>query len=280
MALNFHPQSWNEILKGRREVTLNLVERAVLKFAFNPVYLYTGDGPLVRDENLNGNLKILTVVTDHAGRENILHVPTKAQAGYAAEAAPLEVVRSLMNYSVPGMEHRFGTFRSFEIEGESMTPSIESGAIVICRYIQPDYWEKQIQASQAIFPPPLREKIEESLLRIETGEADRSLQQRTRDVLLVSQAYLDFQNVFTVDSELREIDGETRSIDVIYLGMSKAWFVDASGRYSGFGAPAKDGWNWTTDNQIAATVRDAIEVQERRNPPALVTLPLTQEVAK
>jgi phage repressor protein C with HTH and peptisase S24 domain len=148
LALDFHPQSWNEILKGRREVTLNLVERAVQTFAFNPMFLYTGDGPLVRDENLNGNLKILTVVTDHVGRENIVHIPTKAQAGYTAEAAPLEVVRSLMNYSVPGMEHRFGTFRSFEVEGDSMTPTVDPGEIVICRYIQPDYWEKQIQDDQ------------------------------------------------------------------------------------------------------------------------------------
>lgn len=141
-------------------------------------------------------------------------------------------------------------------------------------------WEKQVQSGQNLFPPPLREKVEESLLRIESGDPDRPLQQRTRDILLISQAYLDFQNVFTVDTEMREIEGETRSVDVLYLGLSKAWFVDASGRYGGTGAPTADGWKWTVNNQIAGAVREAIEVQARRTPPVLVTLPLSQPLAK
>lgn len=141
-------------------------------------------------------------------------------------------------------------------------------------------WEKQVQSGQKLFPPPLREKVEESLLRIESGDPDRPLQQRTRDVLLVSQAYLDFQNVFTVDTEMREIDGETRSVDVLYLGLSKAWFVDASGRYAGSGTPSTEGWQWTENNRIAGAVREAIEVQARRSPPVLVTLPLSQQPTK
>ncbi len=141
-------------------------------------------------------------------------------------------------------------------------------------------WEKQIQSGQKLFPAPLREKVEESLLRIENADPDRPLQQRTRDVLLISQAYLDFQNVFTVDSEVREIDGESRSVDVLYLGLSKAWFVDASGRYGGTGTPSEEGWQWTENNRIAGAVREAIEVQARRTPPVLVTLPLSQQLVK
>lgn len=141
-------------------------------------------------------------------------------------------------------------------------------------------WEKQIKESQAAFPPPLREKIEESLLRIDGEDPDRPLQQRTRDVLLVSQAYLNFQNSFTVDSEMREIEGKTRSVDVLYLGLSKAWYVDASGRFAGHGIPSTAGWKWTTDASLAAAVRETIEVHERRLPPVLVTLPLIREVEK
>lgn len=141
-------------------------------------------------------------------------------------------------------------------------------------------WEKQIQSGQNLFPPPLREKVQESLLRIESGDTERPLQQRTRDVLLISQAYLDFQNTFTVDSEIREIEGESRSVDVIYLGLSKAWFVDASGRYGGTGTPSAEGWQWAENNKIAGAVREAIEVQGRRSPPVLVTLPLPQQQAK
>ncbi len=136
LSLDYHPQSWNEILKGRRDVTLNLVERAVQTYAFNPVYLYTGKGPLMSSRYNDANQRILTVVTDRVGRENILHVPTKAQAGYATETGALKAVEELMTYSIPGLEHRFGTFRSFEIAGDSMMPTILSGDVVVCRHVQ------------------------------------------------------------------------------------------------------------------------------------------------
>ena len=148
MSLDFHPQSWNEILKGRRDVTLSLIERAVEVYHFNPMFLYTGEGSGVQKDTKGENLRVLTVVTDSAGRENILHVPTKAQAGYTTEAAPLEAMNQLMTYSLPGMEHRFGTFRSFEIEGDSMVPTVKPSEIVICRYVAPDFWEKQVQDDQ------------------------------------------------------------------------------------------------------------------------------------
>lgn len=148
LSLEFHAQSWNEILKGRRDVTLSLVERAVERYNFSPNYLYTGEGPLIRNQAHNGALRVLQVVTDRSGRENIVHVPTKAQAGYAAQAEPLEAIHTFTNYTLPGFEHRFATFRSFEVEGDSMMPTIAPGEIVVCRYIAPDFWQKQLQDDQ------------------------------------------------------------------------------------------------------------------------------------
>jgi len=148
LSLEFHAQSWNEILKGRRDVTLSLVERAVERFDFNPIYLYKGEGPFFHEHGKEGNFRVLQVVTDRLGRENIVHVPTKAQAGYTAEAAPLDAVDSYMNYTIPGLDHRFGTFRSFEVTGDSMMPTIEPGEVVVCRYVAPDFWNKQLQDDQ------------------------------------------------------------------------------------------------------------------------------------
>lgn len=144
LTLDFHPQSWNEILKGRRDVTLTLIESAVSVYKINPHYLFTGEGHRIGEGSDSRHLRVLSVVTDQEGNENIAHVPIKAVAGYAANAANLQAFSSLMTYSLPGMEHRFGTFRSFEIEGMSMVPTIYPGAMVVCRYVQPDLWLKQI----------------------------------------------------------------------------------------------------------------------------------------
>jgi len=129
------------------------------------------------------------------------------------------------------------------------------------------------------FPAPLREKIQESLIRLESPEADQPLQNRARDLLLVLQACLEFQNTLTLHNEVREIGGERREVEVLYLGMTQAWYVDAAGRHSGHGVPGEQGWIWTEDATIASRVRSAIEIQARRTTPAFVELPLSNTVA-
>jgi hypothetical protein len=129
------------------------------------------------------------------------------------------------------------------------------------------------------FPAPLREKIQESLIRLESPEADQPLQNRARDLLLVLQACLEFQNVLTLHTEVREIGGERREVEVLYLGMTQAWYVDAAGQQSGHGVPGEQGWIWTEDPTIASRVRSAIEIQARRATPAFVELPLSNGAA-
>ena len=145
LALNYHPQSWNEVMKGRRDVTISLVESAVEVYQFNPHYLYTGEGHLLGEGSDNRNLRVLAVTTDDQGKENIAHVPVKAMAGYISNAASMDTMKELMTYALPGMEHRLGTFRSFEISGDSMHPTFQSGDTVVCRYLQPDLWQKQLK---------------------------------------------------------------------------------------------------------------------------------------
>jgi hypothetical protein len=129
------------------------------------------------------------------------------------------------------------------------------------------------------FPPPLRQKVEESLLRLESPDPESPLQNRARDLLLVLQAFVDFQNSVSLDREVREIDGERREVEVLYLGMAQAWYVDATGRHSGSGVPGEDGWTWSADPSLAPRVRAAVEIQARRAQPAFVELPITNPAA-
>jgi hypothetical protein len=88
------------------------------------------------------------------------------------------------------------------------------------------------------------------------------------------QAYLDFQNTITLDGDIREIDGERREIDILYLGLTQAWFVDATGTYGGSGVPTDSGWIWNTDSSIAMRVREAIDIHQKRIPADFLSLPL------
>ena len=136
--------------------------------------------------------------------------------------------------------------------------------------------EQQIRPLLPRFPAPLRAKVEEALIRLDAPDSDEPLQNRTRDILLVLQAYLEFQNTLTVESDIREIAGARREVEILYLGMSQAWYVDIDGKHSGHGVPGDSGWNWTEDNSIAPRVRSAIEIQARRAAPTFVELPLAR----
>jgi phage repressor protein C with HTH and peptisase S24 domain len=75
--------------------------------------------------------KIVTI--DRAGKENILFVPIKAAAGYLNGYADPEYIETLPAYRIPGFEN--GTFRMFEVKGDSMEPTLSEKDKVIGRWV-------------------------------------------------------------------------------------------------------------------------------------------------
>jgi len=82
-----------------------------------------------------GNLKVLTVTINEKQRENIEFVPVKAKAGYLAGYSDPQFITSLKRFHLPLVSS--GTFRAFEIDGDSMPPH-QSGSIIVAKYI--DSW--------------------------------------------------------------------------------------------------------------------------------------------
>ena len=83
--------------------------------------------------DLETSPRILVISEDAQGFENIVHVPVKACAGYLNGYQDPSFIESLPSYRLPGV--RNGTYRSFEIEGDSMLP-LSSGTIVVGRYVE------------------------------------------------------------------------------------------------------------------------------------------------
>ena len=150
MTIGYHAQGISEMVANRREVPLDLIEKAVKAFRFNPVYLFSGTGNMfsnpVEDDGLR--LRNLTIVTDDKGDERILHIPYPAQAGYVRSLNDPVFLSDLPTYQLPGSQFRSGTYRSFEIAGSSMEPVFMPGDIVIAAYIEPKYWEQAVKQDQ------------------------------------------------------------------------------------------------------------------------------------
>jgi transcriptional regulator with XRE-family HTH domain len=79
------------------------------------------------------NLRILTISVDKDENENIEMVPMKASAGYLNGYADPEYVAQLPKFYLPMFKN--GTFRAFEIKGDSMLP-LASGSIIIGEYLE------------------------------------------------------------------------------------------------------------------------------------------------
>jgi phage repressor protein C with HTH and peptisase S24 domain len=134
----------------RRDVPLELIEKAIATYRFNPMYLFTGQGNLfsnaAEDDGLR--LKNLMVVTDQKGEERIVHVPYPAQAGYGRLIDDPVFFNDLPTYQLPDPQFRSGTYRSFEIAGTSMEPVFMPNDIVISAFIEPRYWADAIKNGQ------------------------------------------------------------------------------------------------------------------------------------
>jgi transcriptional regulator with XRE-family HTH domain len=82
---------------------------------------------------LEQSSRVLVISENENGSENIVHVPVKARAGYLNGYEDPSFVESLPTYRLPGV--RNGTYRSFEITGDSMIP-LQSGSIVVGKYVE------------------------------------------------------------------------------------------------------------------------------------------------
>jgi phage repressor protein C with HTH and peptisase S24 domain len=145
LTLGYLPQSLSEILKGRRDVTIELLRKAIEVYNFNPNYIFTGEGTMFINPEDNKGFRLLPIITDKENEERIVHVPVPAQAGYAGERLDTVFFQELPTYSLPDYKYRVGTHRSFDVSGDSMEPTLFEGDKVVCSYVEPNFWENSVR---------------------------------------------------------------------------------------------------------------------------------------
>lgn len=145
LKISYLPQNLNKVLKGERDIPMEPLRTAIEVFRINPTFLYLGEGKMFLGSEDEEHFRLLTVVTNVENEERILHVPVPAMAGYAAEVMDADFVNELPSYQLPGYDYQYGTFRSFDIAGDSMIPYLQPGDKVVCRFIEPRDWITSIR---------------------------------------------------------------------------------------------------------------------------------------
>lgn len=85
-------------------------------------------------DDRSSSFKILSITVDRDDNENIELIPQKASAGYLNGYSDPDYLRELPKFQLPFLD-RTGTYRAFEITGDSMLP-IASGTIIIGKYLE------------------------------------------------------------------------------------------------------------------------------------------------
>lgn len=85
------------------------------------------------DSILAENIRVLPITVKDTQKQNIEFVPAKAIAGYVVGMKEENYISELPRFYLPKLPE--GTYRAFEIEGDSMPP-IQEGFIVIGRFVE------------------------------------------------------------------------------------------------------------------------------------------------
>ncbi len=145
VSLDYLPQSFSEIMNGRRDVTIELLRKAVEKYKFNPAFLLSGEEPVFLHEAAPQTIRTLTVLTTHSGNGSLIpHVPLHAQSRYLTQAGDPEFMQQLPTISLPDARLRGLNLRSFDMQGDNMEPTLIEGDKILASFVHPSEWESAL----------------------------------------------------------------------------------------------------------------------------------------
>jgi transcriptional regulator with XRE-family HTH domain len=122
--------------EGRAEPRAELLQKMAALFGVTIEALIGAD--LTKAEpktpaTYNRGKEVLVVTVDNQRKDNIEFVPVKASAGYLSGFADPEFVKELPRFHLPVLKQ--GTYRAFEIKGDSMLP-LMPGSIIVGEYVE------------------------------------------------------------------------------------------------------------------------------------------------
>lgn len=131
--------TWADYENGKSEPTASLLKKIGTFFDVSVDDLLNIDlnAPSFQKRNIaklkDEDIRVLTITIDEYQKENIDFVPHQAVAGYAQNYSNTEFIENLPHFKLPKLSE--GTYRAFEITGNSMPP-IDEGFIVIGKYVE------------------------------------------------------------------------------------------------------------------------------------------------
>lgn len=125
-------QSTADIERGKTKISGKAVMLLQKLYGINPLWLF---GESLEKHKAQTSVMPKTLVLDREGQENILLVSAKAAAGYPLNLGDQQWFDQQPLFNMPLPMFRGGSYRGFEIEGDSMEPGFHAGDWVFGRAV-------------------------------------------------------------------------------------------------------------------------------------------------
>jgi hypothetical protein len=132
LSLDFFPQSLNDILKGRRDVTVELIRKAIVTYNFSPQFLFTGEGAMISTD--------LPVAMSQNDCVEVPFVSLESRRDYLMSDDNINSRQSLPFITLPLPSALDHDYCAFEVGNDHLNSSLTKGEIIVCRKIDPSLW--------------------------------------------------------------------------------------------------------------------------------------------
>lgn len=135
-SVNFPPQNLSQIVRGKRDVTIELVRASAMKYNLSLDYIFTGSGEVMKDRSVSGHIS---------------GVPY-SEVPFIEESREEQYIHSILDSHVDvgrGLYY-LGTddskdARIFTTKNQGLSPFIEPGAKLVCKRLETGRWDRMVR---------------------------------------------------------------------------------------------------------------------------------------
>jgi len=185
-----------DIERGKKKITGKIVTELLRQFHINPLWLYGNS----YNKNLEttGSTAPKIISMDTSERENMIMVPIKASAGYASNVLDTDWYQDLPAFNIPLPEYKEGSFRAFQVRGDSMLPVLQPSEWVMGKAV-----ESVRQANDnRIHVVVTADTVVVKKLRKSQAQNQVNLISLNRDYPVIEQPVSDIKELWEVNSKL------------------------------------------------------------------------------
>ncbi len=134
--------------------------------------------------------------------------------------------------------------------------------------------EANLKKWHELLPSVLAKPLQKAFDRL--GKAhERSIPKRLQVILALFEEIERLGSGVHVVKETLEVSpGRKQEMDVVYLGLTRAFAVSVDNKIAGISRPGKNGWKWDWRPEIAHNVRKAIDSYNSKEMAVFVHLPV------